>query len=169
MPDPVLADVAPQPAIAACGPVMRSGAAAAVPLVRPHQPAELSELVPFSFALVSIEKTGNLDGTPFPLACCLVQLPRFLPPDFNSRDPTAQVAVRWWTPSSGGYAGPWSPWIESGSSSQSESQVMRGALAVVNVQLWKGSNNPHKPLRDRRARMTAASIGMIPELNRRTS
>ena len=138
---PAFAEAAPAAAVAACGPVMRSGAEAAAPLVRPERPAELSELEPASFALLTIEKTGNAGDVDLPLPCCLVQLPDALPPGFNSQDPAAKISVRWWQPH-GGYAAKWTPWFEG--SRQSQTDVLRGALAVANVQMWGGLKQPQQ-------------------------
>jgi len=138
---PAVAEAAPAAAVAACGPVMRSGAEAAAPLVRPERPAELSELEPASFALLTIEKTGNAGDVDLPLPCCLVQLPDALPPGFNSQDPAAKISVRWWQPH-GGYAAKWTPWFEG--SRQSQTDVLRGALAVANVQMWGGLKQPQQ-------------------------
>jgi hypothetical protein len=93
-------------------------------------------LEPASFALLTIEKTGNAGDVDFPLPCCLVQLPDALPPGFNSQDPAAKISVRWWQPH-GGYAEKWTPWFEG--SRQSQTDVLRGALEVANVQMWGGA------------------------------
>jgi hypothetical protein len=118
---------------------MRPDAEAAAPLVRPERPAKLSELEPASFALLTIEKTSIAGDVEFPLPCCLVQLPEALPFGFNSQDQAEKKSVRWWQPH-GGYAEKWTPRFEGRRRSQTE--VLRVALAVANVQMWGAKTTP---------------------------
>ena len=110
-----------------------------------------------------IERTDVPGERPFPLDCCLVQLPCAFPPAFDSQDPTAEVKVLWWRPPPGNtYTGQWSPWLEE-DGAQSETYEKRGTLVVVNVRLWRNSNDVDKPLRRRRVQMLYESIRLIPD------
>jgi len=154
---------APPAALAAYGPVMRSGAAAAKPLVRPARAAELSELEPLSFAFVAIAKsTGKGSQREFPLPTCLVQLPAAFPAGFNSKDPKALIKVRWWQPDVDGYRGKWAVWFRG--KSQWTENVERGAIEVAGVVVFTGSNNQSVPLAQRWVRVKKASLDLLSPL-----
>ena len=64
------------------------------------------------------------------------------PLGFDSQDPKAEIAVKWWKPADSEELArtKWTPWLEGGGR-HSQTRVARGALAVANVTLWNGSNN----------------------------
>ena len=163
---PAVAEEVENFAVAPYRPVMRSGAENDAPRVRMEavaEVAEVAELVPSSFALLTIENEPG--ERPFPLACCLVELPSSFPAGFDPADPLAEVPVLWWKPDeSQKYSGMWTPWLDERGREQTHGTFPRAALAVLNVQLKNGGyNRRRRGLRTRTVYMTAESIRMAPD------
>jgi len=151
-------------ATAEYGTVVRSGPSGRQPLVRPSHAVELSELAVNSYAFVNIASCVRIEGeaprAPFPLPCCLVQLPSELPAGFDYKDPKAVLPVKWWDPVDKTYEGKWIVWLHG--NRQWRSDIERGSIVLANVGLHDGSNNPRKTLRQRSARVLVGSLRLLP-------
>ena len=141
-------------------PVMRSGTSIGASTLQVAETAGLSELVTSSFALISVDQNVAAGEKPFPLACCLVQLPSSFPEGVDTKHPGAEISLSWWWPSDETYAGRWVPWLVG--TVQSKSTEFRGTLLVVDVQVKNAIYSQGTRLRDRKAYLTAVSLRMIP-------
>jgi len=147
-------------ACAPYAPVMRSGTSMDAPTTRAAEFEGLSELAASTFALVSIDGDAEAGKRPYPLACCLVQLPSSFPEGLDTKNPRAKIPLLWWWPDDETYTGKWVPWLVG--NAQSKSTEFRGTLLVVDVQVKNAVYGPRTRLRDRKAYLTAASLRIIP-------
>ena len=149
------------------GPVMRSGPAAPPPRRRQVPGVELTELAANSFAFVRIaaeagSSRGKSSERPFPLPCCLVQLPPAFPADFDHFDPKATLKVKWWRPSESAlYEDKWFVWFNG--NRHWEGDIQRGMIVLVGVGMYADSNK-QKILREKWAQVTVESLRLLPLL-----
>lgn len=146
------------------GPVMHSGPAAPQPRRRQAPAVELTELTANSFAFVRIAAVegGNARGSerPFPLPCCLVQLPPAFPTDFDHYNPKATLRVKWWRPSeSARYEDKWFVWFNG--NRHWEGDIQRGAIVLAEVRMFADSNTQRR-LREKWAQVTVDSLRLLP-------
>ena len=146
------------------GPVMRSGPAAPPPRRRQVPGVELTELAANSFAFVRIaaeagSSRGKSSERPFPLPCCLVQLPPAFPADFDHFDPKATLKVKWWRPSESAlYEDKWFVWFNG--NRHWEGDIQRGMIVLVGVGMYADSNK-QKRLREKWAQVTVESLRLL--------
>ena len=84
---PAAASLEDEEACAPYAPVMRSGTSMDAPTTRSAEFARMSELAvsASTFALVSIDGNAEAGKRPYPLACCLVQLPSSFPEGLDTK------------------------------------------------------------------------------------